>query len=108
MGTLRCTGVRRDKGRAEEKETDGQRWKHKLTRRKQINSRHGADLSTYAAPRTAKHGEAPAVPITLSPRGGPAAPGGWQWELGKGVVEGKTKAEADAAPGAGAAAAGDC
>lgn len=83
MGTFRC--VQRDEGRAEGKETDGQRRKHKLTRRKRINSRHGADPSTYAAPHTAKHREAPAVPISQLLQPGPVMPAmGAQWPRGVG------------------------
>lgn len=62
MGTPRSAGTASTGGverREEEKETDGQQWKHKLTRRKRINSRQGADPSTYAAPQPARHRELP-------------------------------------------------
>lgn len=62
MGTPRSAGAASTGGverREEEKETDGQQWKHKLTRRKRINSRQGADPSTYAAPQPARHRELP-------------------------------------------------
>lgn len=64
-------------GREEEKETDGQRWKHKLTRRKRINSRQGADPSTYAVPQPARHGEVPRRAQCPSPRRGPSHAGRW-------------------------------
>lgn len=60
-----CQRARRE-GREEEKETDGQQWKHKLTRRKRINSRQRADPSTYAAPQPARRGEVPRHPQSPS------------------------------------------
>lgn len=71
-------------GREEEKETDGQRWKHKLTRRKRINSRQGADPSTYAVPQPARHREVSRHSRSPSPQRGPSRAGGRQREGGEG------------------------
>lgn len=86
--------------REEEKETDGQQWKHKLTRRKRINSRQGADPSTYAVPQPARHRELPRHPCSPGlwmgwGRRGRRSAAGWSEGLKLGMkTPGRSKARA--------------